>query len=444
MFYLTDTCHFFFKGLDMVRLGYCLVPITASLCLSAGQPTQPWSKSWYWPWEVQLGGSWIEYGSHASTGLDGTTDFSPKGIRLAPLFRFSLDPIVHRYGSLVFTAAYRFGSDVPLEYRLDDWQDSKAELKHRGQLMLGSLIKFDTFRYFGFGIGFEGRQDWMKASGHAGAGSQDKIWRPWVRATVTYKFEMGTHSTPFIGIELAHALSKYRVRPGNHYRDYAVNTGDFPLGDFEGLPSPTESFTRGHFPSWEASLVGGIRFGRHGRPDRTSVKPLLVPQANINVIQSELVSPDGAKTQPVAEAPVPLTREARLMREGFQPLVVHFEVGVGTLSDHSKASIDRWVEEAWNDAEYSKILHVSQLRIIANADQLNELSVHQLSGDRANALAQYLWDKFRINISKLQRQGSDRPMAIDQAEHGDRYAILLLDESDPRNSGYRNNNTPAM
>jgi outer membrane protein OmpA-like peptidoglycan-associated protein len=337
----------------------------------------------------------------------------------------------------MFTIGYSSGNDVPLEYTLANKRPAASDLKHKDQLQAGALLKFELVRDFGFGIGFEGRHDWMEANGQAGTRTRDRAWRPWVRATAAYRFDIGAQVTPFIGIEAAHALVRSTVNPSNHYRDYAINTGDFPLGALNDLYNSPESFTRGHLPVWEVSLVGGLRFGRHGAR-ATYARPALQPAAQPDV------KPDAtaAVAEPAAEPSVPLTREGRIMRDGFIALTVQFELGSSTMTDADKKAVDRWVEEVWNNSEYSKVFHISQLRIIGSTDQRHEPAFSQLSEDRANALAQYLWDRFRLNVSKVRGHGSDRPISHGHtdADHvRNRYAMLLLDDSDPRNAGYRNN-----
>jgi outer membrane protein OmpA-like peptidoglycan-associated protein/opacity protein-like surface antigen len=418
----------------MVRLSFCLLPFTMSIYLfSAGQSAETTSARGFGTWEAQLGGSITEYFTRNSTGPGGTTPFSSKGPRLAPSLRVSLDPITHPYGSIAFSAGYKFANDVLLEYDLSGSKhDAYSDLKHKSQLMIGTLLKFDFKGNFRLGVGFDARYDWMRSEGRVGSASQDNGWRPWARAVATYHFDIGAYTTPFIGIEFAQALSRPSVTSANHYRDYVINTGDIPLGGIDTSTNSQQSFTRGHFPAWELTISGGIRFGRPGKSARKA-KASKVP---------DVVQPTVLETKPEVDDPLPLTPEERLTRDGFSTLIINFGPGSSALSEEDQNSIDRWVEDIWHGLGYSSIIQTSQLCIIGNNDQRHELPTRQLADARANALERYLWDKHRINVSKVQGFGSDRPLATgfsNEAHIRNRYAMLMLDGSDPRNSEYKNN-----
>ena len=231
----------------MTRLTLCLVSVTASLGLAA-EPA-PQEKSKFWPWEAQIGASFMGYNSKKISGHE----FSPDNPRLAPSIRFSLDPISLPFGSILFSAGYRLENELGL----DAWSD----LKHEGQLQVGALLRFETSKNFDFEAGFDYRNDSMLAPERRGTESKHSEWRPWLRANARYLFDRGTNVTPFVGIEGAFALSSMDVSASDYIRDYANNTGRFP--GQEG-PRTEQSYTKGHFPLWEVALVGGVRFGRHG------------------------------------------------------------------------------------------------------------------------------------------------------------------------------------
>jgi outer membrane protein OmpA-like peptidoglycan-associated protein len=158
----------------------------------------------------------------------------------------------------------------------------------------------------------------------------------------------------------------------------------------------------------------------------------------------EIAPPDDLRVEPEVETPAttPLTPEDLLMRDGFTTLIINFGPGSSLLSEEDKNSIDGWVEDVWHGQGYSSIFQTSQLCIIGNNDQRHELPTRQLADARANALERYLWEQHRINVSKVQGFGSDRPLATgfsNEAHIKNRYALLMLDESDPRNSEYKNN-----
>jgi len=246
----------------MTRVALWLVSFTASLSLVAGQSPQDQQKSKFWPWEVQVGASFMGYDSHNATGPLASTEFSAKNPRLAPSIRLSLDPISLPFGSILFSAGYRLGNDVPLERY---GRSSRSDLSHDGQLQLGALLRFETSKNLEFGIGADYRSDSMKASQLSGTESKSSEMIPWARANARYMFNNWEHKLrwPFVGVEVAYALSGVDVNSSNYYRDYAINTGDYPLGEVGTTTSPN-SFTRGNFPAWEVALVGGIRFGKHG------------------------------------------------------------------------------------------------------------------------------------------------------------------------------------
>jgi outer membrane protein OmpA-like peptidoglycan-associated protein len=290
----------------------------------------------------------------------------------------------------------------------------------------------------------------MKAPSRVGTKTEEKAWRPWIRINARYSFEIGANITPFIGIETAYALSKPKVDPSSHYRDYTINTGDFFLGIPSGPANSTESFTKGHFPAWEAGLTAGIRFGR--RPLSTAKLAQEIEltadvqiDAEIDEEETEQNVDEGVEFEPEEEeAPIAiesLSPADRIKYEGFKSLLIHFDDNSMELTNETKTIIDNWVKEIWNGAYYSKVFDLGRLRIIANCDAQNETTPQQLSEGRARALAVYLWDKFRINISKVFGYGINKPIAENstaEASAKNRYAQLLLDENDSRNADYKN------
>ncbi|MDR0498228.1 MAG: hypothetical protein LBH03_00650, partial [Holophagales bacterium] len=260
----------------MTHISLLLVSITASFSLVASQSQVEKPKS-KWPFEAQIGANFIGYNSHDATGPDGTAAFSASS-RLAPSIRLSIDPICLPFGSILFSAGYKFENDVPLDF---GGRSALSDLKHKNQLQAGALLRFETSSDFEFGVGVDVRYDWMKASHRLGTRSEGSDWRPWLRANARYMFDKGTRITPFVGIEAAYALTTPEVDPADYYHDYVINTGDALLGNVKNR-SP-HSFAKGNFPSWEVVIAGGIRFGR--RDGCKSATPVKEPKKEIIAVK---------------------------------------------------------------------------------------------------------------------------------------------------------------
>jgi hypothetical protein len=251
---------FDFQEVPVTRFALCLVAVTASLGLAAQEkPSLAYS-----PCEVQIGASLVSYDPQTVTGPNGSADFTPKGLGMAPSLKVSVDMVPFKIGpldaSVLFSAGWRFANDVPLEW---DGANVPLDLQHKSQMSLGALLKVNFNKNLDFGVGLDERQDWMLAGGLAGTDSQESVWRPWLRAQARYLFDRGAGLTPFVGAEFAFALAPVEVNPINYHRDYVINTGWELLGPIYG-PSPSpESLARGHMPLWDLAVVVGVRFGRH-------------------------------------------------------------------------------------------------------------------------------------------------------------------------------------
>jgi hypothetical protein len=185
---------------------------------------------------------------------------------MAPSLKLSIDVLPFNLAnfdaSLLVSGSMRFGNDVPLEF--DDGREAYTDVQHKNQMSIGALLKMNVSKNVDLGIGLDFRQDWMVANGIAGTDSEESLWRPWLRAQARYLFDQGKNVTYFVGAEAGFALASVDIHPSNYYRDYYINTGQRPLGEISdpSKPSP-DSFTRGHMPTMEFAIVGGIRFGRH-------------------------------------------------------------------------------------------------------------------------------------------------------------------------------------
>lgn len=437
----------------MKKLPILLVTLAASVSLSAqGQP----EKSKYWPFEIQLGASFMGYNSHDAVGPNGKASFSPDNPRLAPSVRFSLDPIRLPFGSVLLSAGYRFQNDVPLNY----WSD----LSHKEQTQFGVALRFETSKNLEYGIGLDTRRDWMRVPELRGTETQDNEWRPWVRANARYMFDKGTNVTPFVGLEAAFALSTPDVNGENHYRDYAINANNFFLGNLADLTRSPESFTRGHFPSWEVALVGGIRFGRHGigapkppkpvkaTPAPATVAPVVQPETPV---RPQPADDSAARLRAEEEARRKAAEDARLAEEArrraeeearrrvteqvteVDGLRIHFSTNGFSPTAADRALVKRW-------AEKYKGIDVNAILIVGHCDVrgLPEFN-QQLSLQRARALAGLLRaEGINVPASNIVGRSFSQPIVGNESPEGlarDRRA-----EVNVGNTRFRVVPTPSM
>jgi outer membrane protein OmpA-like peptidoglycan-associated protein len=398
------------------------------------------------------------YNSHNSTGPNATTQFSPSGAQLAPSVRLSLDPICLPFGSIQISVGYRLSNDVPLEYG----RAASSDMTHKGQIQFGAMLRFDLIKNLDFGVGVDGRNDWMYVPKKEGTETEDSTMRPWLRANARYLFDKGTNVTPFVGLEAGFAPTSLDINPVNHYRDYAINTGDFMLGNLSSLAKSPESFTRGHFPVWEVAIVGGIRFGRTGncssaptpkppaatlstKPTPAAAAPVAVPVRTDDEAAKRAQAEEDARREAerrAAEEAAAVALIDRIKQEGFKSLMVHFETRQFELTTETRQAIAKWVNDVWNNGQYSKAFDQRRLYIIANCDERNEPVNQKLSDDRATALANYMRAEFNINVSRQKGYSNHRPIARGTTATvyaKNRYAQLILDENDILNTGFKIN-----
>jgi hypothetical protein len=210
------------------------------------------------------------YASHEGTSAvvgGNLGDFSPKGSGFAPSIRLAVDVLSCSFGSFQLTGGYRLGNSVSLEVSHNNSKfNADSNLKHQAQLQIGGHLRIDYFKKYEFGIGFEARNDWMKASGNTGyVKSEASLWRPWMRINARYMFEKeGSTFVPYVGLDCGFALEKPEIHSYNYFLDYVNNTGDKRLDPgFNNTMNSPDSYTRAHAPNWEVSIVVGIRFGRN-------------------------------------------------------------------------------------------------------------------------------------------------------------------------------------
>jgi outer membrane protein OmpA-like peptidoglycan-associated protein len=371
----------------------------------------------------------MTYDSHQAfvpwAGSEYETKFCPKNPRIAPSVRLSLDVLPLPFGSLLLTAGYRFQTDVPLQYWAGPssvvpykgyWEDAHSDLKHRGQIQLGALVRFDVRPYFDFGVGVEARNDWMEAVirpwMYEGTNSENTIWRPWLRANARYLFDRGTNITPFVGIEAAVALGEGdKIHPTNYFIDFYNNTHDYMGLDLPIDRVSPDSYTRGHTPLWEFALVAGIRFGRHGAvappvekkappppPEVKAPPPPPPPEEKKIVVEQKTEEPPPVIVPEVVEAPPPppvveqpppvvVAPPAAVAPVEIQGLRIHFATNSYTLTAEDRAIVRRWA------AKYKGVVDPAHLTISVggHTDKVGARDPNMvLSVNRATALANAL------------------------------------------------------
>ncbi|MCL1893009.1 MAG: OmpA family protein [Holophagaceae bacterium] len=419
----------------MKKYSSLFVAIVASVSLMAQEKPE---KSKYWPFEVQVGASFMGYHSHDSSWMGYSRNFSPDNPRLAPSIKVAIDPIGLPFGSILLSAGYRLKNDVPLNYYSD--------LSHEEQTQFGLTLRIETSTNFELGVGLDYRRDWMKVPQLHGTDTQDTAWRPWLRANARYMFDKGTNVTPFIGLEAGFALSNLDVDNNNHYRDYAINSGNYFLGAVPNSEIRTpESFTRGHFPAWEVAAVAGIRFGRHG-VGAPKVKAVPVVPV-VPVIEAEkVVVPDNSEARRAEEARRKAEEDARIAaaearrkadeeaRRRLEEQVtevdglrIHFATNSSATTAADRALVKRWVEK-------HKGIDTTAITVIGHCD-IRGLPEHnqQLSMQRARALA-YLLRMEGINIpaSNIIGRSFSQPIANNETPEGlatDRRSEVTINHS---------------
>jgi outer membrane protein OmpA-like peptidoglycan-associated protein len=418
-----------------------LVACTATLGLAAGQSAQDGSKSRFKPVEIQLGASFVGYDPQDAFGVNANGTFSPKGLGMAPSLRLTFEPIALPFGGLAFTAGYRMGNDVPLEYGTD----AKADLQHKSQVSLGALIRVGVTEKFDFSAGFETRNDWMYASQLLGSETQHTVWRPWLRFGARYLFDRGTNITPFVGAEASFALTPVEIDPWNYYHDYAMNTGDMPLGPIDFAQVSPESFAKGNMPLYEFAVVAGVRFGRHGYcgpapapkakepkpPKAEKPKPVVEkkPEPVIEEKKPEPViekkpepviekKPDEPITvvvvTPEPEKPAPVVEKKPEVVD-IEGIRVHFV----TNNSASSEANNRAIVKAWA-AKYKNAVDPKALVVTGHADKRGSHAHNMaLSTRRANTLAGYLRaEGVNVPAANVKGRSWDEPIADNDTPEG--------------------------
>jgi hypothetical protein len=151
--------------------------------------------------------------------------------------------------SLVFSAGFKQGTDVRT-------RGATVRLR-QSQLCAALTVTPSNLEY---GSGFDLRNDVTSSKSYYADKSTYSALRPWIRADLRYVFTQARYLKSFIGIETAWALSAPKVNPSDYYRDYAIVSGNFPLGNVSTISESPSSFIKGHLPQFETNIFLGIRF----------------------------------------------------------------------------------------------------------------------------------------------------------------------------------------
>jgi outer membrane protein OmpA-like peptidoglycan-associated protein len=337
-------------------------------------------------------------------GADPSTGFG---------IRFALEPICTSWGSILFSAGYRAPSDVTIKYG----QKAPFNLKHRSQAEIGVMARFGTNeprRRWEWGVGVDERFDSMRATGDWGTPTEDKAWRPWVRGMVRYVWDDGKKSQPFVGLEVAGALGKVEVNDQNYYQDLVVLTNTFPAGYRSRVQGP-ESLTRGHFPSFQVALVGGIRFGRSNCAAPVAMAP--VPAKEEAPAPAPVVE---TKPTPVEAAPAPVETtqakpvEAAPVLVDVQTLTVHFGTNKFEVNKAAAEAVKGWAEK------YKSVVDPSVTSVIGHTDSRGSRKWNEvLSVKRAQSVAHMLkGNGLNLDGAKIEGRAFDEPIGDNNTSEG--------------------------
>lgn len=396
----------------MASLKSWILPLSASVGLMAATGdtgTQTPSKGW--PWEVQLQ---LDQMSYESANVRGPLGGFKAGADPSTGFgiRFAIDPICTSWGSILFSAGYRAPSDVTIKYG----QKAPFDLKHQSQIELGVMARFGTNeprRRWEWGVGIDERFDSMRATGAWGTPTEDKAWRPWVRGMVRYVWDDGKKAQPFVGLEVAGALGKVEVNDQNYYQDLVVLTNTFPAGRIARNQGP-ESLTRGHFPTFQVALVGGIRFGRANCAKPGAMAP--VPAKEVAPAPVAAPTPaaeptpapavDTTQAKPVEQAPAPMTE--------IQSLTVHFGTNKFVANKAAVQAVKGWVEK------YKSVVDPSVTSVIGHTDSRGSRKWNErLSVKRAQNVAHMLkTNGLNLDSAKIEGRAFDEPIGDNNTKEG--------------------------
>lgn len=398
----------------MASLTRWILPLSASVGMfAAGGDAVTQTPSKGWPWEVQLQ---LDQMSYESANVRGPLGSFKAGADPSVGFgiRFAIDPICTSWGSVLFSAGYRAPSDVTIKYG----QKAPFDLKHRSQAEIGVMARFGTNeprRRWEWGVGVDERFDSMRATGDWGTPTEDKAWRPWVRGMVRYVWDDGKKTQPFLGLEVAGALGKVEVNDQNYYQDLAVLTNTFPAGHIARVQGP-ESLTRGHFPTFQVALVGGIRFGRSNcapvamapvPAKEEAPAPAAAPApAPAPVEQAPAPAPETTQAKPVEPPPAPMIE--------VQTLTVHFGTNKFVPNKAAADAVKGWA------AKYMSVVDPSVTSVIGHTDSRGSRHWNEiLSVKRAQNVAHMLkGNGLNLDGAKIEGHAFDEPIGDNNTKEG--------------------------
>ena len=390
----------------MASLTRWILPLSASVGLfAAGGDTGIQTPSKGWPWEVQLQLDQMSYSSANVLGpLGGFKAGADPSVGFG--IRFAIDPICTSWGSVLFSAGYRAPSDVTIKYG----QKAPFNLKHRSQAEIGVMARFgsnEPRRRWEWGVGVDERFDSMRATGDWGTPTEDKAWRPWVRGMVRHVWDDGKNAQPFLGLEVAGALGKVEVNDQNYYQDLVVLTNTFPAGSRSRVQGP-ESLTRGHFPTFQVALIGGIRFGRNNCANPVAMAPIPAKEEAPAPAPITETKPTPAEPTP---APVTETTQAKATEPPPAPMVdvqsltVHFGTNKFEVNKAAAEAVKGWAEK------YKGVVDPNVTSVIGHTDSRGSRSWNEiLSVKRAQNVVHMLkGNGLNLDGAKIEGLAFDEP-----------------------------------
>lgn len=373
----------------MASIKHWILPLTTTAGLlmpTAAHAQSKSNSSGFWPWEVQLGIDSMSYdkatvqgpvstfqiGTDPSTGIHG---------------RISIEPWCWSWGALQFSAGMRAESDIKTGY------DSNWDMKHKSQGIVGAMLRLGKQdSSWQFGLGIDGRKDYIEATssndGH-GTPTKESEWRAWGRVMGRYVWNRGSNMSPFIGLEVAAPFGSVEVNSVNYYQDLVALTNRYPGGVRQRTQGP-ESLTRGHFPTGQVALVGGLRFGQSscGSSYASAPAPLPAPAPAPAPAPEPTPAPAPAPAPAPEAAPAPAPAPVKPAEPEYidiEGLVARFGTNKNTLPGKSMEVVKQWT------AKYKGKVEGSALTVTGHTDSRGPKGYNQrLSERRAATLARIL------------------------------------------------------
>ncbi|MDE3246840.1 MAG: OmpA family protein, partial [Acidobacteriota bacterium] len=226
----------------------------------------------------------------------------------------------------------------------------------------------------------------------------------------------GKKNQPFVGLEVAGALGKVEVNDQNYYQDLVVLTNTFPSGHIARNQGP-ESLTRGHFPTFQVALVGGIRFGRANCAKPMSMAPV-PPKEEVSAAPAAAPAP--APAEAPAAAPAAETTQAKPAEQPAAPMVdiqglsVHFGTNKFVPTKAAADAVKGWAEK------YKGVVDPTVTSVIGHTDSRGSRKWNEvLSVKRAQNVAHMLkGNGLNLDGAKIEGHAFDEPIGDNNTKEG--------------------------